>query len=500
VYFLFRFTYINTIEFGYDQPKLSTSVLSFLDHGSFWKIHDFVTPNPWGTYSWGPAMILFYSIFFLFSHNPVTVTSLVIIFNAVSIIGLFYLGKRFFSLPVAFISAFFLAIHPWWVIFSRMIYQPTPVIPFVIVTMFLFLHTISRKKSIAVMFLLPLWVVLLQLYINTAGYIFISGCLLIFFFRRLSILYFLLGILLSLLCFIPYIYPLHHYPHFIETFFTASNHFGELPQTFFQRFITVLSSTPRILAGGQFTWQLGYGASSFYSKYSWFSFFENIVYVLAIIVFIYSCLCLFTKKGFDRIFRICLLLWSSVPFWFFTLIQFPDILPRYFLFVLPSFSLLVALAVVDFLAYFHRKPFIRSVGLVSLVILTLFYTTFTFTYDSFIATFSYPNGFLSYTADPPYFFIDQSFRWIIRDMQRKGYHSLILSTDPQRPTDMVLRDSSYYLFTYVYPQLHSSRPVDSYYHLVFSNEVDVSHLSSYSQFGPYVVFDATSRILPNSSY
>ncbi|EKE06355.1 MAG: hypothetical protein ACD_19C00016G0028 [uncultured bacterium] len=59
VYLTLRLSFPETIEFGYDQPRLATRVIEFINNGKILETQKFAEKAPWGNISWGPALFYF---------------------------------------------------------------------------------------------------------------------------------------------------------------------------------------------------------------------------------------------------------------------------------------------------------------------------------------------------------------------------------------------------------------------------------------------------------
>ena len=184
VYFLLRLIYPSTIEFGYDQPRLATKVLEYISSGSFMTSQYFYMPASWGNVSNGPGLIFIYLPILLISQNPLVISYLSILLNSLSVVIVFFIGKKFFSEKVGFISALILATHPWWIIFSRMIYNPTPLPLLISLLLFFSFKVFENPTGKSIIPLLVLLPVMFQVHTISIPIILVTLMYLLFFLKN----------------------------------------------------------------------------------------------------------------------------------------------------------------------------------------------------------------------------------------------------------------------------------------------------------------------------
>lgn len=476
LYLILRLNFKETIEFGYDQPILANQVIELIKNFNFLKSYNFVLENPWGYPSWGVTQLLFWIPFLLISRDPITISVLITLFNLLGIIFVYLLGCQFFSKKVAIIASLFLTLNPWSIVFSRIIYQPTPVITLIAISMYISFLILKNPKSRVLFFIPFLWAFIYQVYVHTAAFLLISFGLIVSKFKKISKKYFLGGLVLGIIIFIPYIYYLLDKPNELVGFLRVFNKFEELKRDHPYSFTDIIFEFTRTLGGGGFIWQLGYGYEDFVTHFQIYKFLETVGFYFVILIFIYHILKVF-KKSKLQFERITLLLWSISPILFLVLIKTPIALPRYFLLSLPAFGILIGIFVDEIMVY-RLKPLIIS--FVSIIFIGWF--VFIHRYYDFIINYDYPNGFLSHYSDIPYSFLKQTFDWIKNDSESKKYNGLEIETPNQA--------SNYYL-KYIFDKKKEGEKVGRYKIILSSQKDEIVFPNR--QFGPYIVFETNAH-------
>lgn len=479
LYFFLRLGFTQTIEFGYDQPLLATQVIEFLKNPSFINSYNFVASNPWGFPSWGPAQIFFWVPFLLISKNPILISQLAAVFNLLGIIFIFLIGQKFFSRKVAIIASLILVVHPWSVVFSRMIYQPTPVITLTAISMFLNFYILDNPKTKLLIFLIPLWAFMFQIYIHTAVFIFISALILIINFKKISKTNLLIGALIASFMFLPVFYFFKNNPSEINGILRVSSKFDQLRNETPYGFNNIVYEFLGVTGGARFNWQLGYGYQNFVIQFPETLTLEKIgFYIVVLLIFYHLIRLILDRRLFSStllIKRLLLLLWFISPIIFLTLIKTPIALPRFFLLSLPPLSLLIGIFVDDL-----TKRYKFSIVYLFLVLLLIFWFKFILNYYNFVINYNYKNGFLSNFSDVPYSFLDKTFTWIKNDSQAKGYKSYIV--------EPVNQASVYYINHILNSENKNEEGKKGSYKIIFSSQGNKIE-GDYAQLGPYVVFE-----------
>ncbi len=296
VYLFLRLIFPETIEFGYDQPLLTMSVLDFLKNPSFIDSYKYVGINPWGAPSWGPAQLFFWAPFLLVTKEPISISQLSVLFNLIGVVAIYFLGKKFFSPTVGILSALTVTTHPWSVIFSRMIYQPTPVITLVVVCMFLSFYIFENPKTKVVAVLVLLWAFIYQIYIHTFSFVVSSFGFLLINLERISKRYFFFGVTLAILFFLPSIYFFVKNPDQTNNFSRVTNKFSELRSQSPYSLGDIAFEFFGVMGGGRFNWQLGYGYEDFIKSFPMTSSLEFLGFYLVVFTFFYHLIKVVTDK------------------------------------------------------------------------------------------------------------------------------------------------------------------------------------------------------------
>ncbi len=398
-----RLLFPQTIEFGYDQPRLASVVLKFISQPSFTNVQAFVEQNPWGSYSWGMWQIVFWVPFFLLSVNPVVLSQLV---SVVGVIGIFVYGVSFLSIPGGLFASLLLATHFWVHIFAREVYQPTPVVFVTILVMALSVASIGKRRQVLSIVLLPLLGILVSIYISTILWVGVTFVVLV-----LSKVYtkktFAIGAILTLAVLSPTIW--FHLKH-PETFDNYYAHEGFSTPTIIAR----VSAVPQYLStisGGNIVWQIGNGTEEFLLNNPWYWGYERIQWMLALFVLLYHLYQVMVKK--ERL-RLMFLLWALSPLLFALIVGFPDIVPRYFLVGIPAYISLLAWMLQE------RIKKQRMIFCALIIALASMQSIVILRYYEFALTYTYPYGFMSYFSDTPIVFLERSLDWVKKDAAVRG--------------------------------------------------------------------------------
>ena len=127
-----------------------------------------------------------------------------IFFNFLSIFIVAKIGNEYFSWKVGLVAALVFSVHPLWIIFSRMIYQPAPIPVFIAASIYFLFKVIKNPKSVWIIPLVVSWAMLLQMYLITISFVFLSFIFfLIFSNLKLNYKYLLISIGISLLLYLP---------------------------------------------------------------------------------------------------------------------------------------------------------------------------------------------------------------------------------------------------------------------------------------------------------
>lgn len=473
LYFVIRLSFPETIEFGYDQPRLAYTVLDFIKSGTFLTSQNYSLATSWGNLSWGPLLVFFNALFLIITTNPIHVSQLMILFNLLSLVFIFLMASEFFSKKVAIISALTLAIHPWWIVFSRMIYQPTPVPTFIAASLFFLFKTIKNPKSIWIIPLILSWVLLLQSYLITISFIFVSLVIIIYETKlKVNYKYFFLAAILVIITFVPSIKYYFDNPIMFYSFL----HFkGKFVTTFSDTFIGFVKT----ISGNNFEWQLGYAYNTFFDEAKYLKTLQYFNIIIVPILVLFGGLVSYISKNKYMFYTIILLM---TPLLAIPVIGVEYIVPRYFLYILPLLSLNMAVAINYLIKKFGKATIAIPVAVFSSWLI------FMFNYFGFIKSYNYPHGFVSNWSDVPYAFLDQSFKWIVKDSIIKGYDSFTISSDREHPDEFRLSWAQRYYWEYVLEKNETLHGEVGHYLMYYSPAVVDGNIG-YEQFGPIIVYE-----------
>ncbi len=367
---------------------------------------NFVLETPWGNISWGPSLIFFFASIFSISGNPLIVSQIIAVLNLVSVVTIFYIGWKFFSPKAGIVAGLVLATHPWWVIFSRMFYQPSFVPSLVSISMLLTFLVLKKKQSFLIGLLIFSWAVLVQFYLSTLSFITTGVIFLSPNIKKFSLSWIFLGLVLTGVIFTPTIFFFRSNPSKIQSFLSAPGRFQTTPKEVFVNYFKTLS-------GGNLQWELGYGYQDFVKDNSWAEKIFIVNLLLISLVVGYSVFGLFRRRE-DGTLRLFLVFWCIAPLWFLSLVKVEYAVPRYFLISLPALSLLVGLFVDDL----SKK--VKNFSLLIPVFLILSWSLTIVRYYNFLEKYDYPNGFLSHFSDIPYSFLQKSFDFMSPNKPQRG--------------------------------------------------------------------------------
>ncbi len=470
LYLILRIIFPETIEFGYDQPRLSSVVMDYINNGSYLKLQYFSLATAWENLSWGPSLVLFNSLFLYISSDPILVSYLMIFFNLFSVLLILYIGYEYFELSVGIVAAIFIATHPWWVVFSRMIYQPTPILTIVALSTIFLFKVINNPKSKYVLPLIISWGILIQMYLLTFSFIAASLVSLILFTKlKINYKYLFCAILILLILYIPSFKYYIDNPNLFFKFF-------EFKGRYTTYFLDVFYSFINNMSGLNFRWQLGYAYDDFISTFFAYKTISILIIFLLSCIFLYGVyLILKTKNKYG----IAAVLIVVSPLWAIPLVGVEYIVPRYYLYIIPAFSLITSISINSILK--HSRYFI----IIPLFIF-IFWIVFTIRYFNFISSYNYPKGLLSLWSDTPYYYLDKSFKWIINDAT-SIYSTFTVSSDLEFPTENRFNDSQTYYWNYVLDGKYKLQNSNNVGHYLMYYAPARPQSTNYNQIGPYII-------------
>lgn len=494
LYLLLRLIYPNTIEFGFDQPRLAMMTLDFLHGGNLLNAQNYYIPTPWGNVPWGPSLLYFYASILLISPNPIIASIITSVINLISVLVVAFVGKKYFSARVGFISALILAANPWWVIFSRMVYQPTPVPTFSAIAILTTFYFLEKPKSFVSTIILGLSGILFQLYISSLAITIPMIILFLSKIRKIKLPYILFGLIFLILLFLPSAFYYSKNQNMFKAFFSVPDHFGTNKKSFPEYFSELSSIYLSVISGGSIKFQLGTGYQEFIHQLQNYPILISFISVIIFFLLIVSLIGIINPTQKNKTKRILLFVWATSPIWFISIVRVPEIVPRYFILCLPALSLLLALAISDISENLNKYLKLRHIFTSSLLILPILtiWIGLILWYYQFVSNYDYPNGILSATSDPPYKFLKQTVNWVENDSISKNYKNYTISIDPEDPYNMHLNDSLTYEYKYIRKKdlnIISDQNTNHYFVNLYSSEPTFEPSSQVIRFGPYTAYE-----------
>lgn len=483
----FKLTYF--VFFNYDMPRLANVVQEFLLNGTFLTSQYFMEPSCWLNVPWGPFLIFFYAFFLKFSSDPLIVSHLLSLANLVGIAAVFIIMWKHFSKIAAFIAIFLLALNPYWVTYSRIIYQPSPITIFLPISMYL-LFAYIKKENFWVQVLLPIsWTILIQIYLPTYSYIF--TCLVIFLinYKKINIKAVTIGLILSAILFIPSLKFYRENPIYVTRFIQAPQRFTPPEKSFKERLEKVFDSYIQIPVGGKFEWQTSYALDDFqkmyFPKYKLFSILFSVIFTTSIV---WNLVRGFVKKKYTRVYLVLL---AITPMWSLLLLWVTDLAPRYFLISIAPSMMLIGIFFSDMIKMIKWSLLIP-------LFLLICWLIFDVSYNEFIKNYNFPKGRFGDVSETPYIFLKSAIGWVIEDSSSKGCKQMTITNNESDPNFSVWLETRY-IWKYVYKIADPSLCEENccYYEINYRTKPPELNINDYKFLGPYSVFEYNPKNLPN---
>jgi Dolichyl-phosphate-mannose-protein mannosyltransferase len=253
-----RLASLNLAEFKSDEAGTSFVLKALVQQGKF----PLVGPPLSTGGNAGPIYYYMLAIPFLISSNPIVASTFIAILNIVGVILTFKFAREFFNERIALIATALDAVSPFAVLFSRKIWNPDLIFPFTVILFYCLYSFVIKNKP---RYLIPLFVafaIILQIHPVT---LFLAPVILLFLWKSRSQIqskYLLIGIALSLILFLPFIYG-ETTSNFSETGSLAST---LRDFTFGNVNLNLISLISSDTSGSGFEYVLGSSATSFYSS------------------------------------------------------------------------------------------------------------------------------------------------------------------------------------------------------------------------------------------
>ena len=191
----FRIFFLDLIEFKYDEAYTVFELTKFYSSPSLMQVGP---PQSTGVYN--PPLFNYLMIFLsLPSRDPQYLSFMIALINSISIVAFYLVVRKFINNRTAIFSSFILALSPWSIIFSRKIWIPDLILPFMVLFLYFFL-----KRSY-----LPLFIILaLLIQMHASGLFFALATVSILLILKIKIQIkpALLGFAIGLIPAIPYFF------------------------------------------------------------------------------------------------------------------------------------------------------------------------------------------------------------------------------------------------------------------------------------------------------
>ena len=197
-----RLSNLELTEFKLDEAHVCSKAAEFLDSGRppLVGIGSSVgAANP-------PLFIYLTAIPVSLSRNPTVIAGFIALLNVGAVLGCYLLTREHFGEKAGLIATLLFAVSPWAVFYSRKIWAQDLLPPFVGLFFAAVFSTLVKRKP-RQLILVFLWLAcLIQLHLSALALIPLVALLLLVFRSRISLVPLLVGLLVFMLIFAPYIY------------------------------------------------------------------------------------------------------------------------------------------------------------------------------------------------------------------------------------------------------------------------------------------------------
>jgi hypothetical protein len=153
-----------------------------------------------------PLFIYLMAIPISLSKNPAVIAGFIALLNVGAVLGCYLLAREYFGEKVALITTLLFAVSPWAVFYARKIWAQDLLPPFVELFFAAIFSTIVKRRP-RQLILVFLWLAcLIQLHLSALAFILLIVLLHLVFRSRISLIPLLIGLLVFVLIFAPYIY------------------------------------------------------------------------------------------------------------------------------------------------------------------------------------------------------------------------------------------------------------------------------------------------------
>ena len=238
---------LNTTAFAGDQSALYTLAYDAVHYGLIP-----TTSNSASIFTMHPPLAIYFLMLpVFFSANPLWAAVMTALFNVIAVLLAYIFTRRYYGRLAATIAALLFATAQTSIVFSRFIWQPTLLSPFVILFLFaLYCGVVERKKG----WLLPALVLLGIMYQLHEITLLMAPLLIVALLlapRTIRLRDFVLGFACLLLIFTPYlVWEIHSNFADIRTLLTLTNahaHVDSKAISYYQRFLNAYYYDDRVL-------------------------------------------------------------------------------------------------------------------------------------------------------------------------------------------------------------------------------------------------------------
>lgn len=135
----------------------------------------------------------------LISKNPMVIVFIIASVNSLAIGFLFLLIKKYYNYQLAFITTLLMAFSPWAIIFSRKIWPPDLVLPFLVVLLFSIHKIVIDKKTVFFIPYIIFSLILIQLELPFVLFVSLVFIFLLLSSPRINIKYIFIGLIIGLI-------------------------------------------------------------------------------------------------------------------------------------------------------------------------------------------------------------------------------------------------------------------------------------------------------------
>lgn len=503
LYFFIRSNWENTFEFGYDQARISDIMVRIIENGDYLNItHHIFFGLTEDIATFGPFLMYFLLPWYLVTRDPVIITHILIVINFLGIVFIYQCAEILYNKRVAVFSTFFIIAFPWSVIFSRMIYNPTPLLCFIPLVLYTTLLIVKKNRQ-KLLFILPIfWGMMIQFHYMSFPVVLFSFAYIIMKGKQIKWNYFFAGCAIGIIPWIPVIKSEFDTDFkFVKGIFSARSVLAKQYNPGEIIGLTI-EKTFGYLTVREIEAHISYGKSALYSllplPYFVFQFLYSVLFIAGIV---YSFIKLLRKRRSDDI--IVFLWFLSIPLFIIIFNLKISISPRYYLIVIFPLAFMIGNTIDETLIFIFNRKFINNIpgtkskhidfcSYAISSVFVLFFFIFMISYYNFILLFDYPEpgffGWLHQDSAPPYSFTYNSLKYALTESQKQGYDRCVFSSDTEISDDSFASPAQRYIWEQVLKKNLSYTDSLPFYYIALGPPPDSVPVSSITRFGPFRVY------------